>query len=442
LVEQRTENPRVGGSIPSLATTSFHLSLYIEQVWGYDWGYLISQTESTPTFAMLTDSEIRKTQPKDGDSKLFDGGGLFLLIRASGQRGWRFKYRVNGHEKLISLGPYPTVSLAKARLKLRRAKALLLDGVDPSLKRKAEKYAGADSFEAVAREWYGSHECRWADSYSDHIIRRLERDIFPWIGKKHIKKISPDEILSSLKRIEARGTRETAHRVYQNICWVFRHAAVTGRVIHDPSAHLKGTLLPTNEKHLASITDPKAFGELLRAIDAYAGSHTVRTALRLAPLVFVRPTELRAAEWPEINFDSQDWHIPAARMKMRVPHIVPLSTQAIALFKDIQPATGDGKYVFPSPRSRTRPLSNVALLAALRRMGYEQGTLTVHGFRTTASTLLNEQGWRPDAIERQLAHGERDHVRAAYNHAEYLSERIEMMQEWADYLDELKAFPS
>ena len=333
--------------------------------------------------------------------------------------------------------PYPTVSLAKARLKLRRAKALLLDGIDPSLKRKAEKYAGADSFEAVAREWYGSHECRWADNYSDHIIRRFERNIFPWIGNGPIKKISLAELLACLKRIEARGTRETAHRVYQNICWVFRHAAVTGRLNHDPSAPLKGALLPTNEKHLASITDPKQFGELLRAIDAYSGTHTVRTALRLAPLVFVRPTELRAAEWSEFKLDLQEWRIPAERVKMRVPHIVPLTRQAIALLRDIHPVTCDGKYVFPSPRSRSRPLSNVALLAALRRMGYEQGTLTVHGFRTTASTLLNEQGWRPDAIERQLAHGERDHVRAVYNHAEYLPERKVMMQAWADYLDEL-----
>jgi integrase len=387
---------------------------------------------------MLTDSTIRKTQAKDRDFKLFDSGGLFLLIRSNAQRGWRFKYRISGHEKLISLGPYPTVSLAKARLKLRRAKALLLDGIDPSLKRKAEKMASADSFEAVAREWYGSRECRWADSYSDHIIRRFERDIFPWIGNRPIRKITPADLLACLKRIESRGTHETAHRVYQNICWVFRHAAITGRLIHDPSAPLKGALLPTNEKHLASITDPKQFGEFLRAIDAYSGSHTVRTALRLAPLVFVRPTELRAAEWSEFNFDTQEWRIPAARMKMRVPHIVPLSTQAIALLRDIQPATGDGKYVFPSPRSRTRPLSNVALLAALRRMGYEQGTATVHGFRSTASTLLNEQGWNRDWIEKQLAHGERDGVRAAYNYAAYLPQRKVMMQEWANYLDELR----
>jgi integrase len=387
---------------------------------------------------MLSHAQIKTAASSDKPYKLFDDGGLFVLVRPTGHRGWRFKYRINGHEKLLSFGPYPTVSLAKARLKLRRAKELLLDGIDPSLKRKAEKYAGADSFEAVAREWYGSNECRWADSYSDHVIRRFERDIFPWLGKKPIKKISPAEILTCLKRIEARGTRETAHRVYQNICWVFRHAAVTGRLIHDPSASLKGTLLPTNEKHLASITDPKQLGELLRAIEAYAGSHTVRTALRLAPLVFVRPTELRAAEWSEIDFDTQEWLIPAARMKMRVPHIVPLSTQAIALLRDIQPATCDGKYVFPSSRGRTRPLSNVALLAALRRMGYEQGTLTVHGFRSTASTLLNEQGFNRDWIERQLAHGERNNVRAAYNYAEYLPQRKLMMQEWGDYLDVLR----
>lgn len=211
-------------------------------------------------------------------------------------------------------------------------------------------------------------------------------------GTRNIEAVSPAELLVCLKRIEARGTHETAHRVYQNICWVFRHAAVTRRCTYDPCTSIKGMLLPTNERHLASITEPAAFGELLRAIDAYAGSNTVRSALRLAPLVFVRPTELRGAEWSEFHFEEKEWRIPAERMKMRVLHIVPLSTQAMAILKDIRPATGDGKYVFPSPRSINRPLSNVALLAALRRMGYAQGTVTVHGFRATASTLLNEQG--------------------------------------------------
>jgi integrase len=310
--------------------------------------------------------------------------------------------------------------------------------VDPSVSRKAARHAGVDSFEAIAREWYGTYSMRWKPSYQEHIIRRLERDIFPWIGHKPIHAISPDELLTCLKRIEARGTHETAHRVYQNICWVFRHAAVTRRCAYDPSAPLKGMLLPTNEKHFASITEPAAFGEMLRAIEAYTGSHVVGSALRLAVLVFVRPAELRGAEWAELDFNAAEWRIPARRMKKRVPHIVPLSTQAVAILKDLQPVTGDGKFVFPSPRTRSRPLSNVALLAALRRMGYGQGTVTVHGFRSSASTLLNEQGWRPDAIERQLAHGERNLVRAAYNHAEYLPERRLMMQGWANYLDELR----
>jgi integrase len=388
---------------------------------------------------MLSASLIRKSVPRDKPYKLYDGRGLYLLINSSGGRGWRFKYRVHGREKLLSFGPYPAVSLAKARAKLKAAKALLRDGVDPSVSREAAKHGGPDSFEAIAREWYGTYSMRWKPSYQEHIIRRLERDIFPWIGHEAIHTVTPAELLACLKRIEARGTHETAHRVYQNICWVFRHAAVTRRCTRDPSASLKGMLLPTHEQHLASITEPLAFGELLRAIDAYTGSHTVRMALRLAPLVFVRPAELRGAEWTEFDFDAQEWRIPARRMKMRVPHIVPLSTQSVVILRDIQPATGDGKYVFPSPRSRARPLSNVALLAALRRMGYEQGTLTVHGFRSSASTLLNEQGWRADAIERQLAHGERDLVRAAYNHAEYLAERKLMMQGWANYLDGLRA---
>jgi integrase len=234
-----------------------------------------------------------------------------------------------------------------------------------------------------------THSTRWTASYSEKIIRRLERDIFPWIGRQPIKEIWPPDLLACLKRIEARGAHETAHRVYQNLCWIFRYATATRRCERDPAASLQGSLLPTNEQHLACITDPKQLGEVLRAIDAYTGSHTVRTALRPAPLVFVRPSELRAAEWAEIDFDAREWRIPAERMKMRILHVVPLSRQVIGLFRDIQPATGDARFVFPSPRSRARPLSNVALLAALRRMGYEQGTLTVHGFRSTASTLLN-----------------------------------------------------
>jgi integrase len=388
---------------------------------------------------MMSERDLREILLRNKPYKLADAGGLFLLVRPTGHHGWRFKYRIHGREKLLSFGPYPEISLAKARAQRKAAKALLRDGVDPSVTRQAEKTAGTNSFEAIAREWIALYSPRWTVGYLDHVLRRLERDIFPWIGATPIKALRPADILSCLQRIEARGNHETAHRAYQNIGWIFRHAIATHHCTNDVSAALKGALLPTHEEHLAAITDPQEFGALLRAIDAYAGSHTVRTALRLAPLVFVRPSELRAAEWSEFHLANQEWRIPPERMKMRVPHIVPLATQAIALLKEIQPVTGDGKYVFPSPRTRQRPLSNVALLAALRRMGYEQGTVTVHGFRASASTLLNEQGWRADAIERQLAHGERDNVRAAYNHAEYLPERKLMMQGWANYLDELKA---
>jgi integrase len=335
------------------------------------------------------------------------------------------------------LGPYPTVSLSHARLKLKRAKERLLEGAYPSVERQTEKGTGNDSFEAIAREWFATQSARWLPSHADKIIRRLERDIFPWIGERPIKTLKPAHLLACLKRIEARGNLETARRAYQNICRVFRFAIASRRCAHDPCAALQSALLPTKQKCQASIADPLEFGELLRAIDAYSGSHAVRTALALAPLVFVRPGELRAAEWSEFHLGLREWRIPGARMTAGIPHIVPLSKQAIALLKDLQPATGNGKYVFPSPRSRTRPLSNVALLAALRRMGYEQGTLTVHGFRDAAATLLKEKGVNRRYIERQLAPGKRHQVRG-YNYAAFLPQRKRMMQEWADYLDILR----
>ena len=363
---------------------------------------------------------------------------MYLLVRANQQRGWRFKYRVQGREKLLSFGPYPAVSLAKARGELKRAKLLLRRGIDPSVARKAEKNAGANSFEAVAREWMARSGTQWRASYAEKVVSRLERDIFPWIGKQSVKELRSKDLLACLRRIEARNAHETAHRACENICWIFRYAITTHRCERNPAASLKSALLPTDENRLAFITDPVKFGELLRAIDTYSGSHTVRTALRLAPLVFVRPGELRAAEWSEFRFDLEEWRIPARRMSTHVPHVVPLSTQAIALLKDIEPDTGDDKYVFPSPRSRKRPLSNVALLAALRRMGYEQGTVTVQGFRSTASTLLSEKGFNRAWIERQLAQGEREGDRTTFNHTEHLPQRKRMMQEWAEYLDELR----
>jgi len=290
----------------------------------------------------------------------------------------------------------------------------------------------------VAREWFEKFSKSGVPGHADKIIRRLELYIFPWIGNRSISKIEAPDILACVRRVEARGNLETAHRALQNCGRVFRYAVATGRASRDPSGDLRGALPAADEKHLASFTDPKKFAQLLRALDSYEGSIIVRCALRLAPLVFVRPGELRAAEWKEFNLDESEWRIRAERMKMRLQHIVPLSRQAVEIMREMQPLTGDGQFVFPSARSSKRPLSDNGLLAALRRMVFEQGTLTVHGFRSTASTLLNEQGWNRDAIERQLAHGERDAVRAAYNDAEHLPERRKMMQAWADYIDRLK----
>ena len=391
---------------------------------------------------MLTHAGIKAAIPRDKPYKVFDEHGLYLLVRPGGHRWWRLKYRFDGKEKLLSFGVYPEISLREARDKRDDARKLLRNQVDPGAKQRAEKSAAGDSFQAIAREWFERFSTKWAVGHSSKIIRRLELYIFPWIGDRPIAKIEAPDILACLRRIEAKGNLESAHRALQVCGRVFRYAVATGRAQRDPSGDLRGALPPADEKHLASLTDPKSFAALLRAIDSYEGSIVVRAALRLAPLVFVRPGELRAAEWAEIDFETREWRIKAERMKMRQQHIVPLSDQAIAILREIQPLTGETPFVFPTPRSNKRPLSDNGLLAALRRMGYEQGTVTVHGFRSTASTLLNEQGWNRDAIERQLAHGERDAVRAAraaYNYAEHLPERRRMMQAWADYIDGLNS---
>jgi integrase len=388
---------------------------------------------------MLTNTEILASKPRQKPYKLGDDGGLFLLVTPTGGRWWRFKFRVHGREKLLSLGIYPDVSLKQARERRDDARRQMADGVDPCAKRRAEKLALGNTFEAVAREWFEKFSGSWVPGYSDKVLRRLELYAFPRLGGLPISKVTAPELLAALRRVEARGKLGTAHRTLQVCGRVFRYAVATGRAERDPSGDLRGALAPAEEKHHASFTDPKSLGGLLRAIDSYDGSSVVRRALRLAPMVFVRPVELRAAEWAEMDLDGAEWRIAAARMKMRVQHIVPLSRQAVAILREIHVVTGKGRFVFPSPRTTTRCLSDNGLLAALRRMGYEQGTLTVHGFRSTASTLLNEQGWNADAIERQLAHAERDGVRAAYNYAEYLPERRKMMQAWSDYLDSLRA---
>ncbi len=387
----------------------------------------------------LTDTTTRNTKPDAKPKRLFDSGGLYLEVAPSGSKLWRLKYRIAKREKRLAFGIYPEVSLKDARVKRDDARKLLAAGIDPGEHRKAAQQLDASGFEAVAREWFTKFSPSWSPDHAERVIRRLERDIFPWIGPRPIGNVTAPELLTALRRVESRGVVETAHRAMQNCSQVFRYAVATGRAERDPTADLRGALPPVKGNHFASITEPKAIGELLRAINGYQGSFATQCALRLAPLVFVRPGELRRAEWAEFDLDAAEWRIPASKMKMCVIHVVPLSSQAVSILRELQPLTGGGKYVFPGTRTKDRPMSENTVLAALRRMGYGTNDMTGHGFRSMASTILNEQGWNRDAIERQLAHAERDNVRAAYNYAEHLPERRKMMQAWSDYLDKLKA---
>ncbi|MGC2459211.1 MAG: integrase arm-type DNA-binding domain-containing protein [Gallionellaceae bacterium] len=391
----------------------------------------------------LTAIEVKGAKPTDKPQKLSDGGGLFLLVQPNGAKYWRLAYRFAGKQKTLALGVYPEISLLDARERREAARKILANGADPGDIKKSQKAAVValteNSFEYVAREWFSTHAHNWKENHSGKIIRRLEADIFPWLGARPVGEITAPELLETVRRIQNRGALETAHRALNNCSSVFRYAIATGRAQRDPASDLRGALPPAKEKHHASIIDPKSIGELLRDIEALKGTFVTKCALRLAPLVFVRPVELRKAEWAEVDFDKAEWRIPAGKMKMNAVHIVPLSTQSLAILREIKPLTGVGKYIFPCARTTARPMSENAVLAALRRMGYTKDEMTGHGFRSMASTLLNEQGFNRDAIERQLAHAERDGVRAAYNYAEYLPERKGMMQQWADYLDKLKA---
>ncbi|NBX85928.1 MAG: DUF4102 domain-containing protein [Proteobacteria bacterium] len=393
---------------------------------------------------VLTVTEIKNVKPSTKPKKLYDANGLYLEVAPSGGKWWRFKYMYVGKERRISLGTYPDISLADARERRNAARKLVANGIDPSEAKKAEKVAqaGTDSFEAVAREWHAKNLHTWADKHGVAILARLQQNIFPWLGKKPINQISAPNLLTVLRRMEDRGALETAHRIRATCGQIFRYGIATGRCERDPAQDLRGAIAPPEKTHFATITDPQKIGGLLRAIEVYEGSHIVRCALKLAPMLFVRPGELRHAEWSEIDVEKAEWRIPAQKMKMRVQHIVPLCTQALAVLEELRGLTGHGaaaKYLFPSIRTLSRPMSDNTLLAALRRMNYPKDMLVTHGFRAMASTLLNEQGWNRDAIERQLAHGEKNKIRAAYNHAEYLPERRRMMQAWGDYLDELKS---
>lgn len=391
----------------------------------------------------LTDTAVRNARPGAKSAKLFDGGGLFLLVALSGGKFWRLKYRIDKKEKLLSLGSYPEVKLKDARAKRDKAREQLAAGIDPGEQRKAIKASQTaqmeNNFEVVAREWFAKYSTGWAASHAEKIIRRFERDIFPWIGTRPIGEINAPELLKVLRRVEGRGATETSHRAHQNCGQVFRYAVATGRAERDPSGDLRGALTPWKPKHYATVTDPKAIGDLLRTIQGYQGGLIVRCALRLAPLLFVRPGELRRAEWAEIDLEKAEWRIPAEKMKARQKHTVPLSRQALALLRELHALTGHGRWVFPGVRTSGEPMSENTVNAALRRLGYDKTQLTGHGFRSMASTSLHEQGWPSDVIERQLAHAERNSVKAAYNRAEHLPERRKMMQAWADYLDGLAA---
>lgn len=390
----------------------------------------------------LNEMKVRSAKPKDKFYKLTDSEGLYLHVTEKGKKLWRFKYRYDGKQKLLAFGSYPEISLLDARKRRNDARRQLANGIDPSALRKAQKQAKTEeteTFEIIAREWHEKFKTKWTEGHAQKLLRQLELNIFPWLGIRPIKDIKAPELLVVLRRTESRGVLEGAHRLRGICSQVFRYALATGRCERNPAQDLIGSLAPAREKHLAAITDPKKVGALLRAIDDYSGSYVVKLALQLSPLVFTRPGELRHMEWSEVDFNEALWSIPAEKMKMREPHLVPLSRQAISILKDIKKLTGESKYAFPSGRTFDRPMSNNAILAALRRMGYTKEEMTPHGFRAMARTILDEiLQVRPDFIEAQLAHRVRDPLGRSYNRTQHLNERRKMMQTWADYLDGVK----
>lgn len=392
----------------------------------------------------LTDTAVRNAKPGEKPMRLFDERGLYLEISPSGGKWWRLKYRFAGKEKRLSLGVYPDVSLKEARERRDEARKLLAGGVDPSESRKARKAAlvdrAANSFEVVAREWHSKYAPTWDPEHATRTLRRFERNIFPWIGDRPVGEITAPELLMVLRRIEERGALHTAHRALGNCGQVFRYAVATGRAQRDPTGDLRGALPPVQTTHFAAVTDPKRAAEILRILDGYQGTFVVRAALQIAPLVFVRPGELRTSEWSDIDLDNAEWSYFVTKTK--TPHIVPLPRQAVEILRELYPLTGRGRYVFPSARNPRgdRPMSNNAILAAMRRLGIGKEEMSGHGFRAMARTILDEVlGFRPDIIEHQLAHAVKDPNGRAYNRTAHLAERRRMMQAWADYLDEIKS---
>lgn len=389
----------------------------------------------------LTAVAIKNAKAGAKPVRLFDGGGLYMELMPNGSRYWRMKYRYAGKEKRLAFGVFPEVSLATARQRRDEARGVIRNGEDPSAKRQAERrlarLSNATIFQAIAQEWLEKQSQKLAPvTYrkSEWLLGMASDDL----GLRPIAEISSPEMLAVLRRIESTGRHETAYRVKQKASQVFRYAIATGRAERDPTIDLRGALAPVVSRPRAALTSPNDVAGLLRATYGYEGQPTTTAALKLGPLLFARPGNLRAMEWSELNLNEAEWRIPGGKMKMREEHVVPLAPQAVAILRDLEPITGRNRFVFPSIRTPDRSMSENTINAALRRLGYDKDTMTGHGFRALASTRLNEMGWAPDVIERQLAHAERNKVRAVYNRAQYMAERKKMMTAWADYLDRLR----
>ena len=387
---------------------------------------------------MLTEKGISQAKPKDTLYRLSDntGNNLSLEVSPEGGKRWRFRYRFQGKAKMISLGIYPSVSLKEARGKASDAKKVLDSGVDPGIKKNASQ--GGNTFQEVAKEWFVRFSETSTARYSAEVWSRLEREVFPFIGNKPLTDIDAPTVLSVLRRTEDRGVIITTHKIKSHISQIYKYAIACGLAFFDPSRDLSAALRSRSSKPMPSVIEPKEVGKLMVAINGYP-KPVVRSALLLGALTFVRPGELRTAEWEEFDLDAAEWRIPADKMKMKRPHIVPLSTQALEILRELKPITEHSAYLFPSIRTITRPMSDMTVNVALRALGYAQGEMTGHGFRAMASSLLAEQGWSIDAIERQLAHVEGNKIRAAYHRSEHLEERRKMMQGWGDYLETLQA---
>lgn len=390
---------------------------------------------------MLNDTAIRAVKPLEKPMKYRDGGGLYLYVPTTGKKYWRLDYRYYDKRKELSLGEYPAVTLKMARERREEAKKLLAQGIDPAEHKKQIKIAKLaemkNSFENIAREWHDTQTTDCTTANRSRKLQTLERYCFHIFGKKGIDKVGVSDVLPILKALELENRIDMAHRVKEYMSMVMRYAVATGRAEHNFMADIQGAIRPRRPVHRASITEPEKIGQLLLDIENFTGYYQTKCALQLMPMFFVRLDELRLAGWKEFDFEERLWRIPAERMKMRLPHIVPLANQAVVILKGLREYTGQSCYVFPSIKTYERPMGKATLLHALRGMGYRRDAMTVHGFRSMASTMLNELGYNRDWIERQLAHQEKNSARDAYNYAQYLNQRKTMMQEWADYLTAL-----